>query len=115
MTEPENLVLILLRDMRADMGDMRAEMATKSDLAKLEAKLENKIEDVRSEVHSLRADVASDLMTLEKRLEEPINGLRRAVMEYHSSAIGLGVLYSELEERVLRIERRLELAPPETH
>ncbi len=111
MTEPENLVLILLRDMRADMGDMRAEMATKSDLAKLETK----IEDVRSEVHSLRADVASDLMTLEKRLEEPINGLRRAVMEYHSSAIGHGVLYSELEERVLRIERRLELAPPETH
>ncbi len=115
MTEPENLVLILLRDMRADMGDMRAEMATKSDLAKLEAKLENKIEDVRSEVHSLRADVASDLMTLEKRLEEPINGLRRAVMEYHSSAIGHGVLISELEERVLRIERRLDLAPPDPH
>ncbi len=111
MTEPENLVLILLRDMRADMGDMRAEMATKSDLAKLETK----IEDVRSEVHSLRADVASDLMTMEKRLEERINGLRRAVMEYHSSAIGHGVLISELEERVLRIERRLDLAPPETH
>ncbi len=104
MTEPENLVLILLRD-------MRAEMATKSDLAKLEAK----IGDVRSEVHSLRADVASDLMTLEKRLEERIVGLRRAVMEYHSSAIGHGVLISELEERVLRIERRLDLAPPETH
>ncbi len=104
MTEPENLVLILLRD-------MRAEMATKSDLAKLEAK----IGDVRSEVHSLRADVASDLMTLEKRLEERIAGLRRAVMEYHSSAIGHGVLISELEERVLRIERRLDLAPPETH
>ncbi len=52
---------------------------------------------------------------MEKRLEERINGLRRAVMEYHSSAIGHGVLYSELEERVLRIERRLELAPPETH
>ncbi len=115
MTEPENLVLILLRDMRADMGDMRAEMATKSDLAKLEAKLENKIEDVRSEVHSLRADVASDLMTMEKRLEERIAGLRRAVMEYHSSAIGHGVLISELEERVLRIERRLDLAPPEAH
>ncbi|MGO9742022.1 MAG: hypothetical protein ACLPN5_11015 [Roseiarcus sp.] len=104
MTEPENLVLILLRE-------MRAEMATKSDLAKLEAK----IGDVRSEVHSLRADVASDLMTLEKRLEERIVGLRRAVMEYHSSAIGHGVLISELEERVLRIERRLDLAPPETH
>ena len=102
MTEPENLVLQLLREMRADM-------ATKGDLARLE----NKIEDVRSEVHSLRADVASDLMTLEKRLEERIAGLRRAVMEYHSSAIGHGVLITELEERVLRIERHLDLAPPE--
>jgi hypothetical protein len=66
--EPENLTLALLREMRGDMAKGFA--------------------DVRSEVHSLRADVASDLMTLEKRLGEQIVGLRRAVMEYHSSAIG---------------------------
>ena len=109
MTEPENLVLKLLRE-------MRAEMATKGDLVRLEnrvERLENKVEDVRSEVHSLRADVASDLMTMDKHLEERIAGLRRAVMEYHSSAIGHGVLISELEERVRRIERHLDLAPPE--
>jgi hypothetical protein len=43
---------------------------------------------MRSEIHSLRADVASDMLTLEKRLSDQISGLRRAVMEYHSSAIG---------------------------
>lgn len=105
MTEPENLVLQLLREMRGEMADMRLEMATKSDVA-----------DVRSEVRSLRADVASDLAILEKRLgdqekrlSDQIAGLRRAVMEYHSTTIGHGVLYSEIEERVRRIEQHLNL------
>ncbi len=112
--EPENLVLALLREMRAEMADMRAEMATKSELA-------NGLADVRSEIHSLRADVASDLLTLEKRmgeqekrLSDEIVGLRRAVMEYHSSAIGHGVLLTEFDERLRRLERHVGL-PPETH
>jgi hypothetical protein len=68
---------------------LREEMATKSDVA-----------DVRSKVHSLRADVASDLKNLEeriderlkaqeKRLSDQISGLRRSVMEYHSSQSGM--------------------------
>jgi hypothetical protein len=32
------------------------------------------------------------MLTLEKRLSDQIVGLRRSVMEYHSSAIGHGVL-----------------------
>lgn len=75
MSEPDNLVLHLLRDMRGEMADMRAYM---EDLGA----------DLRSEMRSLRTDVASDLMTLEKRLGDQIAGLRRSVMEYHSSAIG---------------------------
>jgi hypothetical protein len=104
MTEPENLVLALLRDMRSEMTDMRENMATKDDLS-----------EVRSEMRSLRADVASDLMALEKRLSEQIVGLRRAVMEYHSSAIGHGVLISEFEERLRRVEQHLNLPPVEAH
>ena len=99
MTEPENLVLQLLREMRADM-------ATKADVLRLE----NKIADVDAKVMSLAADVASDLLTLEKRLSERIDGLRRAVMEYHSTAIGHGVLFTELEERVRKIEQHLTLS-----
>jgi len=104
MPEPESMILELLRDMRADMATVRETMATKSDIA-----------DVRSEVQSLRADVASDLLTIEKRLSEQIVGLRRAVMEYHSSAIGHGVLISEFEERLRRVEERLGSPGGESH
>ncbi len=86
-------------------------MATKADIA-----------DIRSEMNSLRADVASDFVGLEKRLSDQekrlsdqIAGLRRAVMEYHSSAIGHGVLISEFEERLRRVEQHLNLPSPETH
>ncbi len=58
---------------------------------------------------SLRADVASDMLSIEKRLGDQIATLRRAVMEYHSTTIGHGVLYSEIDERVRRIERHLKL------
>lgn len=108
MSEPENLILHMLRDMRENM-------ATKADLAELRSDLKSEIADVRSEVRSLRADVASDLLDLEKRLGDQIAGLRRSVMEYHSSVIGHGVLYGELEERVGRIEQHLKLEPAEKH
>jgi len=97
--EPENFTLALLRKidnkvdgLREEMAAMRDTMATKSEL--------------RSEINSLRADVASDMLLLEKRLGDQIGGLRRSVMEYHSSAIGHGVLLTELEERVRRLEQQ---------
>ncbi|WP_018408379.1 hypothetical protein [Methylocystis rosea] len=95
---PESPILQLLRD-------MRAEMATKNDLA-----------EIAAQSRSLRADVASDLMSLDakvdatrKDLSEQIVGLRRAVIEYHTSAIGHGVLISELEARLRRVEQHLNL------
>ena len=98
MAEPDNMVLALLREMRGDIAD------------------------VRSEMKSLRADVASDLATTDskidrgrKELSEQIVGLRRAVMEYHSSNIGHGALISELEERMLRVEKHLDLPPFHEH
>ncbi len=111
MADQDNLVLQLLREMRSEMSEMRSEiadvrsvMATKDDIA-----------DVRSEMRSLRADVASDMVTLEKRLSDQIVGLRRAVMEYHSSAIGHGLLISEFEERLRRVEEHLNLTSEGPH
>lgn len=104
MAEPENLVLQLLREMRDDLAGVREGMATKADVS-----------DLRSDMQSLRADVASDLLTIEKRMSEQIVGLRRAVMEYHSSAIGHGILISELEERIRRVEQHLNLPTAEAH
>ncbi len=103
--DPDNLVLHLLREMRADM----ANMATKDDLAKMASK-----DDLRYEINSLRADVASDLITTRKEFSEQIVGLRRAVVEYHTSVIGHGIIISGLEARVRRIEQHLDLQP-ETH
>ena len=105
MTEPDNLVLVLLRDIRREMTE---NMATKADIAELRS-------EMHSDVNSLRADVASDMMSLEKRLSEQISGLRKAVMEYHSSIVGHGTLISELEERMRRVERHLDLPPLKTH
>ena len=107
--EPDNLVLQLLRDMRATMATMATKddlalMATKDDLAKMASK-----DDLRFEINALRADVASDLITTRKELSEQIVGLRRAVVEYHTSVIGHGIIISELEARVRRIEQRLDL------
>jgi hypothetical protein len=63
-------------NLRVEVSAMRKVMATKRDIA-----------DVRSETDSLRADVASDMLSLEKRQGDQIVGLRRSVMEYHSSAM----------------------------
>jgi hypothetical protein len=106
--EPENFTLALLRKIDGKVDDLRAEVdamrvTTKTDIA-----------DVRSEINSLRADVASDMLNLEKRLSDQIFGLRRSVMEYHSSVIGHGVLLTEFEERLRRLEQHVGL-PPERH
>jgi hypothetical protein len=107
--EPDNLVLQLLREMRGEMAGMRAEMHGIRD-------------DLRSEIHSLRADVASDLHLLDakidatrKDLSNQIVGLRRAVVEYHSAVIGHGVIISDLEERLRRVEQHLDLPPLDKH
>jgi hypothetical protein len=109
--EPENLILALLRGIRAEIVDIKSEMATKSDLA-----------DVRAELQSLRADVASDLLAMQAKADvehkatrdevrERVDGLRRQMFEYHSSVIGHGMLISELEARVRRMEKHLDLPP----
>ncbi len=109
--EPENFTLALLRKidgkvdgLREEVADIRKVMATKSDIADVRSEL-------RSEIHSLRADVASDMIALEKRLSDQISGLRRSVMEYHSSQIGHGVLLTEFEERLRRLEEHVGLTP----
>ncbi len=109
--QPESLVLQLLRGIRADM-------ATKAEFAAVKADLG----DLRTEVHSLRADVASDLAAMQakadaehKATRDQIAGLRRAVVEYHSVVIGHGVLISELEARMRRVEQHLNLPAIDAH
>jgi hypothetical protein len=94
--EPDNMVLRMLREMREQMVT-KGDVATKADLADMEARIERSVD---SKINSLRADVASDLILTRKELSEQIVGLRRAVVEYHSTTVGHGILISELEARI---------------
>jgi hypothetical protein len=42
----------------------------------------------QSDLNTLRADVAADILSTRKELSEQIVGLRRAVIDYHTSVIG---------------------------
>ena len=102
-------MLELLRGMRADLGRM-------------DAKLDDTKAELKIDINSLRADVASDLAAMQakndaehkatrKQVGEQIDGLRRAVVEHHSVVIGHGVPISDLEARVRRVEQHLGLPP----
>jgi hypothetical protein len=82
--EPENLVLELLRSIRADV-------------ARVDGKVEAVKVELGSEIRSLRADVAADFVEVRKEfvavckeMGEQIAGLRRAVVEYHSAGLATG-------------------------
>lgn len=99
--EPENSTLAMLRKIEAKVDDLRDDFRAE-------------IAEVKSELRSLRADVASDLLAAEQRLGDQIAGLRRRVMDYRSLAVGHGELLNGFEERLGRLERHLGL-PPEAH
>jgi hypothetical protein len=101
--EPDNLTLRLVREIRENM-------ATKDDLERFPTR-----DEFDSKLNSLRADVASDMILNRKELSEQIVGLRRAVIEYHSTTVGHGILISELEARVRRVEQHLNLPPLAAH
>lgn len=107
--EPESLILQMLRQMRAEIGDMRIDVTDMRSVMATKDDLKREIAEVRSDMHSLRADVASDLLVMRKETSDQIAGLRRAVVEYHSSVIGHGILISELEARMRRVEQHLDL------
>jgi hypothetical protein len=107
--EPASLILEPLRQ-------MRAELATKDDLESVRAEVSgvrSEVADVKSDMHSLRADVAADLLTTRKELGEQIVGLRRAVIDYHTSVIGHGVITAS-SRRVSAGSSSISTFPPST-
>jgi hypothetical protein len=62
---------------------------------------------VRSEIATLNLG----LETLRKEVRSDVASLRQTVTEYHASVPGHGILISELEIRVRRIEEHLHLPP----
>ena len=86
--QPDNLVLELLRGLRTEIGDLRADVQS----VKVELKATREEMATKADLNSLRADVASDLLNMQKETREQIVGVRRALIEYHSSVVGTGCL-----------------------
>jgi hypothetical protein len=85
--EAASLILELLRQMRAELGDVRSDISdVRSDISQVRGDMAT-----QSDLRTLRADVAADVLTTRKELSEQIVGLRRAVVDYHTSVIGHGV------------------------
>jgi ABC-type transporter Mla subunit MlaD len=71
---------------------------------------DRKLDDLSTEVAGLREVVAAHDRKLDD-LAAGLASLRDAVTHYHSSVLGHGLLISELDERVRRIERHLRIEP----
>lgn len=65
------------------------------------------------EVRAIRQDMAtrSDLEKFKHEVRTDFTTLRQTLTEYHSAVLGHGILISELEDRLRRIERHLGLPP----
>jgi ElaB/YqjD/DUF883 family membrane-anchored ribosome-binding protein len=101
--EPDNLVLQQLRLLRGEVAESASQL--RSEMKQLR-------DELKSDMHSLRADMAADFLAMQAKNEaehkatrEQVAGLRRAVVEYHSAVVGHGVLISDLDARVRRLEQ----------
>ena len=78
---------------------------------------DRKLDDLSAAFTGLRGTVTglSEIVAgHDRKLDDLAAGLaslREAVTHYHSSVLGHGLLISELDERVRRIERHLKLEP----
>jgi len=71
---------------------------------------DRKLDDIRAHLETHDRMFAEHDRKLDD-LAHGLNSLRETVTHYHSTVVGHGILYSELEERVRRIERHLKLEP----
>lgn len=66
------------------------------------------------EVLSVQREMRAELNELRRRaddLDGKVDGLRQAVTAYHASVLGHGILLSELDARLRRVEHHLNLPP----
>ena len=70
--------------------------------------------DARFDRHVNRIDeLAADIAGLREQVTHDITDLRETVALYHHSVVGHGIQFSEVERRMLRVERHLGLPPLE--
>ncbi|HSV28557.1 MAG TPA: hypothetical protein VLL76_03335 [Candidatus Omnitrophota bacterium] len=68
------------------------------------------VRGLKQDVSGLKHDV-SGLKHDMSNVKADLAGVRQTLTEYHASVLGHGVMISDLEDRVRRIERHLNLPP----
>ncbi len=71
-------------------------------------------EFMRGEMAALRGEIAALHSEHGRKLDDlasQIVTLRQSVTEYHASVLGHGILISELDARLRRVEQHLDLPP----
>ena len=97
--------------------DLAAVYQLLSEIARTVAGHDGKLDGIAAHLadHDRKLDsIAVHLADHDRKLDDLAAGLtslREAVTHYHSTVIGHGILISELDERVRRIERHLKLEP----
>lgn len=71
------------------------------------------VREMKADIREMKADIREVRETKADRSEVKAEfaSLREALTHYHSAVLGHGVLISELDERVRRIEKHLGLPP----
>jgi tRNA U54 and U55 pseudouridine synthase Pus10 len=103
-SKPESVMIQLLREMGAEIADIRKNMA---DIRSVTA-AKNELAKLTHDIRSFRATVASDIQVTQKETSDEIAGLRQTVMEHQRTFLRYGII-SELEARVRRVEQHLDL------
>ena len=109
----DTLVLKELRGLSADVAKLNAKLDGMN--ADPKSKIRSLRADVSSEFRSLRAYISSDILRMQKDTHDQIVGLRHTLFGYHSTVAGRGIIISELEARVRRVEQHLNLPSIDSH
>ncbi|HJU18832.1 MAG TPA: hypothetical protein VJ770_20455 [Stellaceae bacterium] len=84
--------------MSGNGADIAAVYQLLSEVARKVAEHDRRFDQIAARLEEVTADIA---------------GLRETVANYHSSVVGHGIMFSKLEERMIRVERHLNLNPIE--
>ena len=82
--------------------DISAVFALLGNVSQKINRIDDQMTTVVNHVNDMRAEMAT---------KDDVRSLRQTVVEYHAAVLGHGILISELDERIRRIERQLGIAP----
>ena len=102
---------------RGNGADLGSVIAMLSGVLEGQQSVQAEIRSMRTDIQEIKGVVNQHTLTLAdhggrfKNLSGEVASLREAVTAYHASVLGHGVLISELDARIRRIERHLDLPP----